>query len=247
MRAQRRCTFLGAPFSKSSKPITAECAVDGPCAKRLQNVEGAQKKFFRENRLRKHTSSVWLESSEIIIAQALGLSRSSEARSVRMLSAIAGSQREFARGRQSLRRYRDQARRAIPVSELFTEFLVVKQQDNVSRRYLADLRSKLGRFVASPRGSRNPTLRKRIENWIRSLRIGTVSRESYRRNLSTFLEFGRRRGYSRRNPAADIKIRRRPEGEVSILTPEELRPVEQMRARNCALRCNLRVRRATPI
>jgi integrase len=36
------------------------------------------------------------------------------------------------------------------------------------------------------------------------------------------LEFGRRRGYLRANPAADIKIRRRPEGEVSILTPDEL-------------------------
>jgi integrase len=35
--------------------------------------------------------------------------------------------------------------------------------------------------------------------------------------------FGRRRGYLPANPAADIKIRRRPEGEVSILTPDELR------------------------
>ena len=41
--------------------------------------------------------------------------------------------------------------------------------------------------------------------------------------MSVLLEFGRRRGYLRANPAADIKIRRRPESEVSILTPDELR------------------------
>jgi integrase len=69
-----------------------------------------------------------------------------------------------------------------------------------------------------------------IEAWIRSLGIGTVSRESYRRNVSVLLEFGRRRGYLRSNPAADIKIRRRPEGEVSILRPDELRNLLSRRA-----------------
>jgi integrase len=94
----------------------------------------------------------------------------------------------------------------------------------VSPKYLADLRSKLGRFVNSFRETLvcNLTVAQ-IEAWIRSLDIGTVSRESYRRNVGVLLEFGRRRGYLRANPAADIKIRRRPEGEVSILTPDELR------------------------
>jgi integrase len=36
------------------------------------------------------------------------------------------------------------------------------------------------------------------------------------------LEFGRRRGTLRTNPAADVKITRRPEGEVTILSPEEV-------------------------
>ena len=43
----------------------------------------------------------------------------------------------------------EQTKRSIPVSELFDEFLSAKQQDNVSPKYLADLRSKLGRFVNS--------------------------------------------------------------------------------------------------
>jgi integrase len=120
--------------------------------------------------------------------------------------------------------YLDETKRSIPVGELFEEFLSVKQQDNVSRKYLADLRSKLGRFVNSFHDTLvcNLTVAQ-IEAWIRSLDIGTVSRESYRRNVSVLLEFGRRRGYLRANPATDVKIRWRPEGEVSILTPDELR------------------------
>jgi integrase len=88
---------------------------------------------------------------------------------------------------------------------------------------MADLRSKVGRFVAGHESRLTcDVTAAEIEHWIRSLDIGSVSRESYRRNLGTFLEFGRRRGYSRINPAADIKIRRRPEGEVTILTPDEV-------------------------
>lgn len=110
------------------------------------------------------------------------------------------------------------------MGELFEEFLSAKQQDNVSPKYLADLRSKLGRFVNSFQNTLTCDLTtSEVEGWIRSLHVGLVSRESYRRNLSVLLEFGRRRGYLRANPAADIKIRRRPEGDVSILTPDELR------------------------
>ena len=45
--------------------------------------------------------------------------------------------------------YLEQANRPVPVCGLFEEFLSIKRQDNVSSKYLADLRSKLGRFVTS--------------------------------------------------------------------------------------------------
>jgi hypothetical protein len=87
--------------------------------------------------------------------------------------------------------YLDQTKRSIPLTELFEEFLSVKQQDNVSPKYLADLRSKLGRFVNSFHGTLVCNLAAaQIEAWIRSLNIGTVSRESYRRNVGVLLESG---------------------------------------------------------
>jgi len=99
----------------------------------------------------------------------------------------------------------------------------VKRQDALSPKYISDLRSKLGRFVDAYGGMLVCNLTTaELETWIRGLDIGPVSRESYRRNIGVMLEFGRRRGHLRVNPAADIKMTRRPEGEVSILTPAAL-------------------------
>jgi len=58
-----------------------------------------------------------------------------------------------------------------------------------------------------------------LETWLRGLTIGLVSRESHRRAINVMLEFGRRRGALRANPAADIKFRRRIEDDVTILSP----------------------------
>jgi integrase len=119
--------------------------------------------------------------------------------------------------------YLAQAKQSAPIGQLFEKFLAAKRQDGLSSKYLADLRSKLGRFVAAFSDTlacnlTAPTL----EAWLRGLTMGSVSRESYRRNISVMLEFGRRRGALRVNPAADIKITRRPEGEVTILTSEDV-------------------------
>jgi hypothetical protein len=83
--------------------------------------------------------------------------------------------------------YREHAKRSVPVRELFEEFLSIKQQDNASHRYMADLRSKVGRFVAAHESRLTCDVTAAdVEHWIRSLDIGLLSRESYRRNLRTF-------------------------------------------------------------
>lgn len=191
---------------------------------RLHRIEGARKKFFAKESIAKAYVERLAKQLGDYHRQALGLTdrqkleasecyRLLENRDVSLLDAV-----------HHYLTYLDQSRKSIPLSELFDEFLSVKQQDNVSPKYLADLRSKLGRFVNSFRDTLACNLTvAQIEAWIRGLDIGTVSRESYRRNVSVLLEFGRRRGYLHANPAADIKIRRRPEGEVSILERGELR------------------------
>lgn len=191
---------------------------------RLQRIEGARKKFFAKESIAKAYVERLARQLGDYHSQALGLTdrqKLEASECFRLLEKHAGSLLDAVHHYVI---YLEQAKRSIPVDELFEEFLSVKRQDNASPKYLADLRSKLGRFVTSfhDRLVCNLTTAE-LETWIRGLDLGAVSRESYRRNLSVMLEFGRRRGYLRANPAADIKIRRRPEGEVSILTPDELR------------------------
>lgn len=53
--------------------------------------------------------------------------------------------------------------------------------------------------------------------------VGPVSMESHRRIIGVALEFARQRGYARTNPAADVKIARKVLGDVTVLTPAELK------------------------
>jgi integrase len=191
---------------------------------RLQRVEGAQKKFFTKESIARAYVERLAKQLGDYHSQALGLSDRQKLEASECYRLLEGHDASLLDAVHHYLTYLDQTKRSIPVSELFEEFLSVKQQDNVSPKYLADLRSKLGRFANSFHDALACNLTAaQIEAWIRGLNIGTVSRESYRRNVSVLLQFGCRRGYLRANPAADIKIRRRPEGEVSILTPDELR------------------------
>lgn len=191
---------------------------------RLHRIEGARKKFFAKESVAKAYVERLAKQLGDYHSQALGLSDRQKLEASECYGLLEGRNASLFDAVHHYLTYLDETKRSIPVSELFDEFLSVKQQDNVSPKYLADLRSKLGRFVNSFHDTLVCNLTAaQIEVWIRSLNIGTVSRESYRRNVSVLLEFGRRRGYLPANPAADIKIRRRPEGEVSILTPDELR------------------------
>jgi integrase len=207
---------------KASYTPTAPWMVRVP--PRLQPLEGARKKFFAKESIAKAYVERLAKQLGDYHSQALGLSDRQKLEASECYRLLGERNASLFDAVHHYLTYLDQTKKSIPVGELFEEFLSIKQQDNVSPKYLADLRSKLGRFVNSFHDTLvcNLTVAQ-IETWIRSLDIGTVSRESYRRNVSVLLEFGRRRGYLPANPAADIKIRRRPEGEVSILAPEELR------------------------
>ena len=189
----------------------------------LQKIEAAKKKFFRRESVAKAYAERLARQLGDYHTQALGLSDRQKLEASECYRLLEGHNASLFEVVHHFLRYCEHAKRSVPLGELFTEFLAIKEQDNASRRYMADLRSKVGRFVAAHENRLTCDVTAAdVEHWIRSLDIGSVSRESYRRNLSTFLEFGRRRGYSRINPAADIKIRRRPEGEVTILTPDEV-------------------------
>jgi integrase len=191
---------------------------------RLQPLEGARKKFFEKESIAKAYVERLARQLGEYHSQALGLDdrqKLEAAECFRLLGEHGASLRDAAHHYVA---YLKQANLSVSITKLVEEFLAVKRQDNVSTKYIADLKSKLGRFSAvygDTLACNLTTLE--LETWIRRLKLGPVSRESYRRNIGVMLEFGRRRGYLRVNPAADIKMSHRPEGEVSILTADELR------------------------
>ena len=117
----------------------------------------------------------------------------------------------------------ERAAKSANVRDLVADFLVFKRQDDMSQRYLNDLKSKLGRFVAafgdklvcdiSPQD---------LDSWLRGLEMTAASRDSYRRNLGVMFESARRRGYCALNPAAEIRFTKRLTGEVTILAPKQV-------------------------
>jgi hypothetical protein len=92
----------------------------------------------------------------------------------------------------------------------------------VSRRYVADLKSKLGRFALSF-GERLvcDITSQQLDEWLRSLDVNVISRDAYRRDLGAMFELARRRGYCAQNVAAEIRFSKRHKDEVTVLSPHQ--------------------------
>lgn len=196
--------------------------------KALHSAEGAQRRFFEKEAVAK----AYVKRLERMLGdyqlQALGLNDEQKVEAAQCYRLLEKYDAGLLAAVQHYVAYLEQAKASASLGKLFEVFMKAKKQDGISGKYLADLRSKLGRFIAAfPEKLACDLTTAELEEWIRSLNVGAVSRESYRRNIGVMLEFGRRRRLLRENPAADIKIARKPEGEVTILTPREVRRLLQ--------------------
>jgi integrase len=113
--------------------------------------------------------------------------------------------------------------RSQTVSHAVKEFQAACKADGKSVRYLRDLKHRLGRF-ADDFGSRHiaEITTTDIDEWLRQLNLGPVSRNTFRRRLVTLFKFAKTRGWCRTIPAADTARVREVSEEVGILTPSEL-------------------------
>jgi integrase len=60
-----------------------------------------------------------------------------------------------------------------------------------------------------------------IDDWLRSLDVGAVTRNTFRRRLAALFGFAKRRGYLAENPLPDVERAKERAGEVEILTVGE--------------------------
>ncbi len=109
------------------------------------------------------------------------------------------------------------------VSEIVVDLLAARTADGMSARYLGDLRVRLGRFVQSFGEEMIAGISaSRIDEWLRGLRVGAVTRNTYRRRLAVLFSFAKRRGYVTENPVADVERAKERETEITILSVNDL-------------------------
>src|SRR5262249_7956969 len=112
---------------------------------------------------------------------------------------------------------------------LVNELLEVKQADGASRRYLEDLRSRLGQFAAVFNGKPVAEITwTEIDSWLRSLSnketgkpVASTTRNNFRRVLFTAFNFAKERGYCVGNPTEKTAKAKQIETAVGILTIEQ--------------------------
>jgi integrase len=105
------------------------------------------------------------------------------------------------------------------VAEVVADLLAARTADGMSPRYLGDLRVRLGRFALSFGEEMIAGISaSRIDEWLRGLGVGAVTRNTFRRRLAVLFSFAKRRGYATENPITDVERAKERETEVEILS-----------------------------
>lgn len=111
------------------------------------------------------------------------------------------------------------------VAEVVDLCLARKRADNLSDRYLVQLRSDLKRFAAAFQMPVGGVATDQLETWLLSLGVSPRTRDNLRTSLTTFFSFCRANGYLPQHlpTAADaiqkIKV---PETDVVVFSPQQL-------------------------
>jgi integrase len=112
------------------------------------------------------------------------------------------------------------------VGDVVDELLKVKENAGLSDRYIETLRTYLLRFANSFQTNIGSIGTGAIVRWLDSLKVGPRSRNNIRQAIVTLFNFARRRGYlpkGETTEAADVETVRDYDGEIAILTPDQLK------------------------
>ncbi len=109
-----------------------------------------------------------------------------------------------------------------PVSETVRELLEIKTSRHASRRYLEDLRSRLGRFAAVFQKDACDITTAEIQSFLDGLKLTPQSYTNYRRVIHVLFEFAMARGYAAENPSAGVESLKVRGGDIAIFTPVEI-------------------------
>ncbi|HEX7518120.1 MAG TPA: site-specific integrase [Chthoniobacterales bacterium] len=104
-------------------------------------------------------------------------------------------------------------------SELAKELIKAKKADGASKRYLSDLKSRLGQFTKAFDGKKVAEITStEVDDWLRSLGVAATTRNNFRRVLMVAFNYAKDRGYCAENPVKKTAKAKQIEGTVGILT-----------------------------
>lgn len=118
----------------------------------------------------------------------------------------------------------DAAERSCTLDELVAGFLQMKELDGAKKRYMEELRNRLGHFQRTYGSRTVATISHRdCDDWLRGLRQAPRSRNNYRRVLSVLFAYSVSRGFCGENPIAKTAKARVADKPVELLTPDQMR------------------------
>jgi integrase len=110
------------------------------------------------------------------------------------------------------------------LNQLVAGFLQMKELDGAKKRYIEELRNRLGHFQRVFGDRTVATISHRdCDDWLRALRQSPRSRNNYRRVLSVLFSYAVSRGYCTENPIVKISKAKVADAPVEVLTPEQTR------------------------
>lgn len=108
------------------------------------------------------------------------------------------------------------------VRDVVAEMIEAKEADGAKGRYLKDLRDRLARFVATFGESMIAGINaKQISDWLRSLNVGWLTRNTFRLRLSALYAFAIQSGYAPENPVERVAKAKGESAEAEFLTVGE--------------------------
>lgn len=113
-------------------------------------------------------------------------------------------------------------KKSVPLGTAVEELIENRRAAGASKVYCYDLHLRLGRLCRDfPDCNTEEISTRELDEWLVDLKVGPVTRNTYRRDLNTLFSFCVTRGYSSKNPAEVTRPAKEIAKPVGILTVNE--------------------------
>ncbi len=108
------------------------------------------------------------------------------------------------------------------VVDVLAELLAIKEARGASRRYVEDMRSRLGRFAYAFQKDAGAITTADLQAWFDGKKFGSQNYMGFRRSIHMFFKFCVTRGYALENPVVEMERIKVTHAPTQIFTAKEI-------------------------